>query len=172
MEPHHESFFGNPRTWIGLAFFIFYAIFGRKLWGAITGMLDKRAASIRAELSEASRLRIEAEAMLKDAQGQREQAVKDAQSMLDNARQQAADVAAAAHREAANTTKRREKMAMDRIAAAEKAAITEVQQAAADIASRAAEQVIAQGFGADQDAALVDRAIQGLPAALASRRAA
>ena len=44
---HHESFFGNPRTWIGLAFFIFYAIFGRKLWAAITGLLDKRAASIR-----------------------------------------------------------------------------------------------------------------------------
>lgn len=169
---HHESFFGNPRTWIGLAFFIFYAIFGRKLWAAITGMLDRRAATIRSELSEASRLRTEAEAMLEDAQGQREQAVKDAQTMLDNARSQAADVAAAAQKEAADTAKRREKMALDRIAAAEKAAITEVQQAAADIASRAAEQVIAQGFGAEQDAALVDRAIQGLPAALASRRAA
>ena len=169
---HHESFFGNPRTWVGLGFFIFYALFGRKLWAAIAGMLDKRAATIRSALSEASRLRTEAEAMLKDAQGQREQAVKDAQLMLDNARAQAADVAAAAQKEAADTAKRREKMAMDRITAAEKAAVTEVQQAAADIASRAAEQVIAQGFGADQDAALIDRAIQGLPAALASRRAA
>lgn len=169
---HHESFFGNPRTWVGLGFFIFYALFGRKLWAAIAGMLDKRAATIRSELSEASRLRTEAEAMLKDAQSQREQAVKDAQIMLDNARTQAADVAAAAQKEAGDTAKRREKMAMDRIAAAEKAAVTEVQQAAADIASRAAEQVIAQGFGADQDAALIDRAIQGLPAALASKRAA
>ncbi len=169
---HHETLFGNPRTWVGLGFFIFYALFGRRLWAAITGLLDKRAAAIRTELSEASRLRTEAEAMLKDAQSQREQALKDSQAMLERARSQAADVASAAQKEAADTAKRREKMAMDRIAAAEKAAITEVQQAAADIASRAAEQVIAQGFGAEQDAALVDRAIQGLPAALASRRAA
>lgn len=169
---HHETFFGNPRTWIGLAFFIFYAIFGRKLWAAVTGLLDKRAATIRAELDEAARLRTEAEAMLRDAQSQREQAAKDAQAMLDNARTEAANVAEAARKEGADAAKRRERMAMDRIGAAEKAAVSEVRQAAADIAARAAEQVIAQGFGAEQDAALVDRAIQGLPAALASRRAA
>lgn len=172
MEPHHESFFSNPRTYIGLAFFIFYAIFGRKIWGAITGLLDKRAAMIRTQLDEASRLRVEAEALLKDAQRQREQAAIDAKAMMDNARTEAANVGEAARREATDAAKRRERMAMDRISAAEKAAISEVRQAAADIASRAAEQVIAQGFGADQDAALVDRAIQGLPAALASRRAA
>ena len=172
MEHHHESFFGNPRTWIGLAFFIFYAIFGRKLWAMITGMLDKRAAMIRSELAEAARLRVEAEAMLKDAQAQREQAGKDAQSMLDNARAEAANVAEAARKDASDAAKRRERMAMDRIGAAEKAAVTEVRQAAAEIASKAAEQVLAHGFGADQDATLIDRAIQGLPSALASRRAA
>ena len=169
---HHESFFGNPRAWIGLAFFIFYAIFGRKLWAAITGMLDRRAASIRSELAEAARLRVEAEAMLEDAQAQREQAAKDVQSLLDNAHAEAANVAEAARKEAADTATRRGWMAMDRIGAAEKAAVTEIRQAAAEIAAKAAEQLLAQGFGADQDAALVDRAIQGLPAALASRRAA
>ncbi len=169
---HHESFFGNPRTWIGLAFFIFYALFGRKIWAALTGLLDKRAATIRADLAEASRLRTEAEAMLKDAQRQREQAAVEAKAMLDHARSEATNVAEAARKEAADAAKRRERMAMDRISAAEKAAVTEVRQAAADIAARAAEQVIAGGFGAEQDAALLDRAIQGLPAALASRRAA
>ncbi len=172
MEPHHESFFANPRTWIGLAFFIFYAIFGRKIWAAITGLLDKRATTIRAELDAASRLRTEAEAMLRDAHAQREQAAKDAQAMLDNARTEAANVADAARKEAVEAAKRRERMAMDRIGAAEKAAVSEVRQAAADIAARAAEHVISQNFGADQDAELVDRGIQGLPGALASRRAA
>ncbi len=169
---HHESFFGNPRTWIGLAFFIFYAIFGRKIWAAITGLLDKRAVMIRTELEEASRLRTEAEAMLRDAQSQREQAAEDAQAMLENARTEAANVADAARKEGAEAAKRRERMAMDRIGAAEKAAVSEVRQAAADIASRAAELVLSQNFGADQDAELVDRGIQGLPSALAARRAA
>lgn len=172
MEPHHESFFANPRTWIGLAFFIFYGVFGRKIWAIVTGMLDKRAATIRAELDEASRLRTEAEAMLRDAQAQREQAVKDVQVMLETARTEAANVADAARKEAVEAAKRRERMAMDRIGAAEKAAVTEVRQAAADIASRAAERVISQNFGADQDADLIDRGIQGLPTALSARRAA
>lgn len=110
--------------------------------------------------------------MLKDAQRQREQAAVEAKAMLDHARSEATNVAEAARKEAADAAKRRERMAMDRISAAEKAAVTEVRQAAADIAARAAEQVIAGGFGAEQDAALLDRAIQGLPAALASRRAA
>ena len=169
---HHESFFGNPRTWIGLAFIIFYLIFGRKLWAAITSMLDKRAVDIQAELNEASRLRAEAEKMLQDATAQREQALQDAQAMLEHARAEAAQVAETARADAAEAALRRERMAMDRIGAAEKAAVTDVRQAAAEIAARAAEQVIAQGFGADADAQLVDRAIQGLPSALAGRRAA
>jgi F-type H+-transporting ATPase subunit b len=169
---HHESFFANPRTWIGLAFIIFYLIFGRKIWAAITSMLDKRAADIQAELDEASRLRSEAEKMLQDASAQREQALKDAQAMLEHARAEAAQVAETARAEAAETARRRERMAMDRIGAAEKAAVAEVRQAAADLATRAAETVIAQDFHADADAHLVDRAIQGLPSALAGRRAA
>jgi F-type H+-transporting ATPase subunit b len=63
------------------------------------------------------------------------------------------------------TKTRREKLAMDRIAAAEKAALTEVRQTAADVATRAAEQVLAQGLG-DTDQVLIDHAIADLPRAL------
>ncbi len=28
---HHPSFFADPRLWVGIAFFLFFAIFGRKL---------------------------------------------------------------------------------------------------------------------------------------------
>lgn len=169
---HHHSIFADPRIFIALGFVIFYAIFGRKLWGAIAGILDKRAATVRAELDEAARLRTEAEAMLKDATAQREQAAQDAQRMLDNARTEAARVSQAARTEAEAAGKRRERMAMDRIAAAEKAAVTDVQRAAAELATRAAETILAEDFGADRDAGLIDHSIQGLPAALAGRRAA
>jgi F-type H+-transporting ATPase subunit b len=147
-------------------------IFGRKAWDAITAMLDKRAADIQGELDEASRLRREAEEMLRDASAQRDQALKDAQAMLEHAKSEAAQVAETARAEAQAAAERRKRMAMDRISAAEKAAISDVRLAAADIAARAAEQVIAQGFGPDADAALIDRSIQGLPAALSGRRAA
>lgn len=172
MEHGHESFFSDPRTYIGLAFIIFWAIFGRRIWKAITEMLDKRAADIQAELDEASRLRREAEVMLQDATAQRERALKDAQEMLQHARAEAAQVAEAARAEAEAAAARRERMATDRISAAEKAALAEVRAAAADIATRAAERVIAEGFGSDADAELIDRAIHGLPSALSGRRAA
>ena len=68
--------------------------------------------------------------------------------------------------------RRREQMAVDRIAAAEKAAIDEVRVTAAEIATLAAHQVLAEGVSPDADAHLIDRGIAGVPAALSARRAA
>lgn len=169
---HDESLWADPRFWVGLAFFLFFAVFGRKLVGSLLGILDKRSLAIRHELEEASRLRQEAEAMLADASTKREAALRDAQAMLNNARSEAQRVGEAARAEAAGSATRRERMALDRIGAAEKAAVSDVRLAAAELAGRAAERVLADSFSSDADAALIDRAIQGLPAALASRRAA
>ena len=169
---HHPSFLADPRLWVGIAFFLFFAIFGRKLVGSVLAQLDKRGLAIKYELEEASRLRHEAEAMLADASAKREAALKDAQAMMEQARSEAQRVGEAARADAANSAKRREQMAMDRIAAAEKAAVTDVRLAAAELAGQAAERVLAEHFTAADDATLIDHAIQGLPAALASRRAA
>ena len=172
MEHQHESLFADPRTWVGIAFIIFFVIFGSRIWVALTGLLDKRGEAIRSELDSAARLRREAEAMLQDAKVQRETALREAEAMLARAHEEAARVAVTARADAATSATRRERLAMERIGAAEKAAVTDVRLAAADVAARAAEQVIANGFGADADAALIDHAIQGLPTALSGRRAA
>ncbi len=166
-----HDFFAEPRSWVAIAFVIFFAIFGGKLWKALAGMLDKHAATIRAELDEASRLRTEAEAMLKDARSRREAALTEARALLDSAHAEAGRVAEQASKDAETAGRRREQMAMDRIAAAEKAAVTDVRLAAADIAARAAQEVIAATLTAEGDAPLIDRAIAGLPAALARRAA-
>ncbi len=171
MEAHH-SFFGNPRTWVAIAFVIFFVLFGKKLWAALASMLDKHAATIRADLEEAARLRKEGEALLADAKTRREAAITEAKAMIEAAHVEARRVAETAAAEAEAAGKRREKMAMDRIAAAEKAAVTEVRQAAAEIAARASEQVIATTLSPEADASLIDHAIAGLPAALARARAA
>ena len=168
----HESFFGDPRSWVAIAFVIFFVLFGRKIWGALTAMLDGHAAGIRAELDEAARLRREAEAMLSDARTQRETALQDAKSLLASAQAEAIRVGEQARTDAEAAGQRREKMAMERIAAAEKAAVTDVRLAAADLAARAAERVIAATLSAEGDAPLVDHAIAGLPAALGRARAA
>lgn len=172
MEHHHASLFADPRSWVGIAFIIFFVIFGRKLWGVLTAILDKRAETIRSELDEAARLRREAEAMLADAKAQRVAARRDAEAMIARAHEEAARVAEVARADAFAAATRRERTAMDRIAAAEKAAVTDVQLAAATIAARAAGDVIEHTFDATADAPLIDRAISGLSVALSDRRAA
>lgn len=156
----------NPEFWVLVAFLIFFGLFGKTLWRAIAAMLDSRAAAIRLELDEAAKLRAEAERMLQEAQAARAAALEEARAVVLAARAEAQRLSEAAHAEAEASAKRRERMALDRIAAAEKAAITEMQQTAADIAVHAARAVIAETLSADEDAALQDRAIANLPRAL------
>jgi F-type H+-transporting ATPase subunit b len=169
---HEESFFQDPRSWVAIAVVIFVVLFGKKLWTVLAAMLDKRADTVRAELAEAQRLRQEAELMLRDAKTRREAALAEAQKLLEGAKAEAARLGAASAAEAEASAARRERMAMDRIAAAEKAAVDEVRLLAADIATKAAEQVIREGLAPEAKAVLVDRAIASLPAALAPKRAA
>jgi F-type H+-transporting ATPase subunit b len=166
------GFFAEPRNWVLIAFVLFFVLFGRKLWSALAGMLDDRAARVRTELDEAARLRKEAEAMLRDAEARRAEALREAQALIDGAKAEAGRVAAAAAADAEAAARRREQMAMDRIAAAEKAAVDEVRLTAAEVATVAARQVIAEGLSADADSRLIDHAISQLPSALASRRLA
>jgi len=165
------SFFAEPRSWVAIAFVLFFVLAGKTIWKALTGMLDKRADTIRAELAEAERLRSEAEAMLKDAEARRSTALAEAQALIEGAKREAVRLADLAAAEAAASAQRREKMAMDRIGAAEKAAVDEVRQAAADIATAAARDIITTSLSSDASAAIVDRAITQLPTALASRAA-
>jgi F-type H+-transporting ATPase subunit b len=170
---HNEpGFFAEPSHWVVLSFFLFFIIFGKKLWGALAGMLDARAASVRAEIDEAARLKAEAEAMLKEAETTRGRAQVDAKALIDGAAAEAARVTEAMRAEAEASAKRREQMALDRIAAAQKQAVDEIRTSAAELATIAARQVIAEGLSVEASNALIDQAISQLPAALATRRAA
>jgi F-type H+-transporting ATPase subunit b len=160
---HH--LLAEPEFWVLVSFVIFFAIFGSKLWAVVAGMLDGRANAIRAELAEAQRLRQEAETMLADAQRARAEAIAEAGEVLARSQVEAARLQEAAMVEAEAAGKRREKLALERIAAAEKAALTDVRQTAADIATRAAEKVLAEGLGGNGDR-LIDHAIADLPRAL------
>jgi F-type H+-transporting ATPase subunit b len=97
---HEENFFANPRNWVLIAFVLFFVVFGRKLWAALTQMLDDRAGKVRTELEEAARLRREAEAMLRDAEARRAEALREAQALIDGAKTEACRLTAAATAEA------------------------------------------------------------------------
>lgn len=166
MDHHYEYFWLDPKFWVAVSFVIFIALVGRTAWAKITEALDGRAARVRADLAEAARLREEAEAMLQQAERDRAAALREAEELLGRARAEAARVAEAAAAEAEAGAKRRERMAMDRIAAAEASALAEVRNTAAEIATAAAHNVIAERMSPAADAALIDKAVADLPRAL------
>jgi len=167
-----HGFFGDHETYVAIAFVLFFALLWRKIWAALSGMLDARANAVRAELDEAQRLRREAEAMLNDAQARREAAIEESHRLVEGAKAEAQRIAQAAAEDAEHAARRREQMAMDRIAAAEKAAVDDVRNLAAEVATAAVRDVISRGLPGDTGTRLIDTAIAGLPTALSGRRAA
>jgi F-type H+-transporting ATPase subunit b len=162
----YAHFWLDPKFWVAVSFVVFVALAGKTAWAKITEMLDARGARIRTELDEAARLRAEAEAMRAEAERERAAALKEAEELLARARVEAERVAAAAAAEAEAAAKRRERMAMDRIAAAEASAVSEVRNAATEIAVTAAREVLAASVDAKADAALIDSSVADLPRAL------
>ena len=160
------SFFADPHVWEAVSFVLFFLLLGRTIWSKLTGMLDARGAAVQAELAEASRLRGEAEAMLRQAEADRATALVEAKQLLERAQAEAVRVGEAAQAEAEAAAKRRERMALDRIASAEAGALADVRNIAAEIATAAARAVIAEKLDASADAVLIDRAVAELPMAL------
>jgi len=159
-------FWLDSTFWVAMSFVIFVALAGKTGWAAIVKLLDGRTEKVRSDLAEASRLRTEAEAMLKQAEAERAAALVEAEALITRARAEAERVGIAAAAEAEASAMRRERMAHDRIAAAESAALTEVRHAAAEVAIAAARIVLAETMTEESDAALIDRAVADLPRAL------
>ena len=168
MHHHYEHFWLDPKFWVAVSFAIFAALAIKLAWGKVAAMLDGRGQRIAAELAEAARLRQEAEDMLRqaEAEAERQAALAEAAALIERAKAEAERVAANAAADALAQAARREKMAMDRIAAAEASAVAEVRSAAAEVATMAARNLIAETFSAEDDAAMIDQAVTELPKAL------
>lgn len=164
IEHAESTAFGlNPGGWVALAMIIIFAIM---IWKgvpkAIGRALDKKIAGIREQLDEASKLRAEAEALRAEYRAKADAAEGEAEQILTHARAEAEQILAKAKDDTEQLVKRRQRMAEDKIAAAERAAIAEVRAKAAEAATRAAATLIAERNNADNDKALVDKAIATL----------
>jgi F-type H+-transporting ATPase subunit b len=159
-------FWQTGTFWVAVAVFIFFAAISGKAWSLATGILDKRAETIRTALDEAAILKAEAEAMLADARQRQAQAIEDAAKIIDLANAEAARMADELAKDARAVARRRERMALDRVAAAEKAALADVRNVAIDVATTAVAEMLRTGYAADTEPAQIDRAIAAIPAAL------
>jgi len=140
--------------WVAVAFVMFgVVVVYAGAHKAILSSLDGRAARIKAELDDASRLRQEAAALLAEYKQKTGNAETEAAAIIEGAKADAERLAAEAHTKLEEFVARRTKMAEAKIAQAETQALADVRSLAADVAASAAEKVMtlaAKGALAEQ----------------------
>jgi F-type H+-transporting ATPase subunit b len=135
--------FQSAEFWVAVAFVIFWGIlFYYGVPGKVMNQLDSRGKRIADELAEATRLRQDAERLLKEYESKRIAAEQEAADIVSNARAEAERLAAEAQEKMADFVKRRTAAAEAKIAQAEAQASAEVRAAAVDAAIKVSERVL------------------------------
>lgn len=132
----------------------------------LTGMLDKRAATIKAELDEARALREEAKSVLASYERKQKEVAEQTERIISTAKEEAMAAAKQAKADLKTAIARRLAAAEDQIASAEAAAIKQVRERAATVAVAAAGDVLAKQMTAESAAASIDAAIAQVDAKL------
>ncbi len=133
-----------------------------KVPAMIAGMLDSGSQAIAKELSEARRLREEAERLLAEYQAKKVEAEAEAQALVASAKEQAAAVAEETRKQMTEAIARRQKQAEDSIAQAEAQASAQVRAAAVDAAVAAAEAMLKSQIDAGAQSKLVAKGVSEL----------
>ena len=157
----------NTNFVVLIAFIVFIGILIYfKVPGMIGGMLDKRAAQIKADLEEARALREEAQTILASYERKQKEMQAQADRIVATARDEAMAAAAAAKEDLKASIVRRLAAAEDQIASAEAGAVREVRERAVTVAIEAARDVLAKQMTAESAATLIDASISEVDAKL------
>jgi F-type H+-transporting ATPase subunit b len=137
-----------------------------KVPAKLMGMLDARAATIKAELDEARSLREEAKSILATSERRQKEVQEQAERIVASAKDEAMAAAEQAKAELQRSIARRIAAATEQIASAEAAAIRQVREQAVAVAVAAAGDVLASQMTADAATRSIDEAIAQVEALL------
>jgi F-type H+-transporting ATPase subunit b len=158
---------GNTDFVVLLGFLAFVALLVYlKVPAKLTGMLDARAATIKAELEEARALREEAKSILATYERRQKEVQEQAERIVASARDEAMSAAEQAKAELQRSIERRMAAATEQIASAEAGAIRQVREQAVSVAVAAAGDILSKQMTADAAAASIDAAIAQVEARL------
>jgi F-type H+-transporting ATPase subunit b len=164
-----EAFFTLRSTEfvVTVAFLLFIGLLVYlKVPGVLGGMLDKRAAGIKADLESAKALHEEAKALLLSYEKKHKEVQEQADLIVTSARREAMDAAEQAKADLKTSIARRLQAAEDQIASAEAAAVREIRDRAVQVAVAAAGDLIARQMTAADRGKLIDAAIADVEAKL------
>lgn len=156
------EFLADAYFWYTISFLMFVAFLWKKALPVINQLLDTRIAHIIKNLEEAENLRIEAQEMLAQYQRKHRDALQESQKIIDMAKENAIQYKEKALAELEETMKVREEQLIVRLERMEQNAIGEIQTFAADLAMKAAKQIIEENLDKKTNARLVDDAIKSI----------
>ncbi len=154
---------GNTDFIVLLSFLLFLGVLVYlKVPGRLLGLLDKRAAGIRAELDEAKALREEAQTVLAGFERKQLEVQEHSSRIVEHAKEEARLAAAKAKEDITTSMARRVAAAEEQIASAHARVEREVRDQAIRVAVAAARDVIVDRMTADTRARLIDEAIDAV----------
>ncbi len=157
----------NTDMIVSIAFIIFIGVLVKfKVPGMLTGLLDKRADSIKSDLDEAKSLREDAQTLLASYERKQREVAEQAERIVASAKEEATRAAETAKADIAASVSRRLAAAEDQIASAKTSAIRDVRNQAVTVAVAAAQDVIAKQTTAADANTLIDDAIAEVGAKL------
>jgi F-type H+-transporting ATPase subunit b len=151
---------GNTNFIVLLSFLLFIGVLlYLKVPSLVTGMLDKRADSIKLELEEAKSLREAAQSILAGYERKQHEITEQAERIIESAKRDAHAVSVQAEADLELSIQRRLQAAEDQIAAAESSAINEIRETAISVAISAASEAIWLHTSTEDQANLINKAI-------------
>ncbi len=150
----------NESIIVAAAFFAFLALTYRPIGRLLGKVLDARAVRIESELSEAIRLREEAQVMLSDYEKKYREIEAESETILQHARETAEQMRKDAEVALKRAVEARLAAAHQKIARAEEMAVQGVQRQVVDVALSAAKQVISEKMQNDADDSLIKLAMK------------
>ncbi len=137
-----ESLLGSSTFWVGVAVFSFIALVWKPVGRMLGTGLDGRAEAIEKELSEATRLREEAQATLASYQKKHKEIELESAAILSDAKESVATMQIDAKKSLKLALEKRIEQAEERIAKEEQRAIESVQQNLVAVAMEASRSVL------------------------------
>ena len=155
---HEEpGFFAEPRNWVLIAFILFFVIFGKKLWAPLAKMLDDRGTRVAPSWMRrrdcARKLR---QCCARPRQGALRRCARLRRDRWGQDRSRTGGGRGSRRSRGFGTAARADG---DGPIAAAEGGVDEVRLTAAEVATVAARQVIAEGLSAEADARSIDDAI-------------
>lgn len=155
-----EAWYDNPTNWVAISFVIFVALAVRYALPMIVKGLDGRAAKIREQLEQATKLRQEAEALLESYKQKQKEMLKEAEKTVADAKIEVERMKQRAEIDLKASIDRRSEQANEKIARMEKDAVEQVREHIVDVAISATRLLVGEQLKSTKEDPTISRALE------------